>query len=130
MQFASEITKVKNMSVAMFNPSADLLKISEKAEKHFNHQLAHSDAKAIRFSVKENGCTGFSYVMDLVESPEKDDLEMVLGSDLHIFVDSTSVSILQGTEIDYVLDGVNSVVQFKNPNAKDFCGCGESFSVN
>lgn len=118
------------MSVASFNPSEDLLQVTEKATRHFKNQLNHSPANAVRFSVKENGCTGFSYVMDLVEEPMAEDLEMVVASDLHIFIDPKSLAVLKGTEVDYVLEGVNSVIKFKNPNAKDFCGCGESFSIN
>lgn len=118
------------MSVGTYNPSVDLVTITEKAERHFTSQLAQSEASAVRLSVKESGCTGFSYVMDLVSEPQSEDIEMVLASDLHVFVDSKSLSVLQGTEIDYVLEGVNSVIKFRNPNAKDFCGCGESFSIN
>jgi len=118
------------MSVATFNPAQDLLQVSEKATRHFKSQLSQSSANAVRFSVKENGCTGYSYVMDLVEEAKTEDLEMVVASDLHIFIDRNSLSVLRGTEIDYVLEGVNSVIKFKNPNAKDFCGCGESFSIN
>ena len=46
-----------------------------------------------------------------------------------VIVDPDSASIVDGTEIDFVKDGLNETFQFNNPNSKDACGCGESFNV-
>jgi iron-sulfur cluster assembly accessory protein len=64
-----------------------------------------------------------------VDGPQQEDLVLTLDG-LELFLDKASLSVLQGTEIDYVTEGVNSTVRFHNPNAKDYCGCGESFSIN
>lgn len=117
------------MSVESFNPSVDSVKVTEAAQRHFKRQLSTGSAKGVRLSVKESGCTGYAYVLDLVDAPEQEDLVLHLDG-LEIFLDKASLPVLQGTEIDYVTEGVNSTIRFQNPNAKDYCGCGESFSIN
>lgn len=117
------------MSVETFNPSQDAVKITDSAARHFARQLERENAGAVRLSVKESGCTGYMYVMDLVDEPVEGDLVLNVSEQVKIFLDQKSLPILQGTEVDYALEGVNRTVKFKNPNAKDMCGCGESFNV-
>ncbi len=117
------------MTVSTFDPTASLVRVSEKAERHFSKQLQHEQATAVRLSVKESGCTGFAYVLDMVNEAVADDIHMVLPTGINLYIDPKSVPVIQGTEIDYVLQGVNSVIEFRNPNVIDSCGCGESFSI-
>jgi iron-sulfur cluster assembly accessory protein len=84
----------------------------------------------VRLSVKESGCTGFMYVVDLVPASDADDLHMPLADDLELLIDRKSLAVVSGTQIDFVKEGVNRQLKFLNPNAKDYCGCGESFSVS
>lgn len=117
------------MTVLTFDPTETLVRVSEKAERHFTKQLELEQATAVRLSVKESGCTGFAYVLDMVTEAIADDIHLVLPSGISLYVDPKSVPVIQGTEIDYVLQGVNSVIEFRNPNVIDSCGCGESFSI-
>lgn len=117
--------------VASFDPARETVLVTPAAVEHFKRQIALSkDASAVRLSVKQSGCTGFMYVVDLVAESHGDDLHLPLADGLELLIDPTSVPVVSGTQIDYVLEGVNRQLKFLNPNAKDYCGCGESFSVN
>lgn len=114
----------------VYDPNADILRVKPAAVAHFCKQLSASpQAVAVRISVKESGCTGFMYVVDLVTQVPDADLKLQVTEELLISVDRTHLNVLAGTELDYVLEGVNRQLQFNNPNAQDHCGCGESFNV-
>jgi iron-sulfur cluster assembly accessory protein len=119
-----------NVSVESFDPNVNTVRVSAAAVEHFRRQLKlHPEARAVRLSVKESGCTGFMYVVDMVPDLSPEDLHLVLGGDVDFLIARNSLSIVSGTEIDMVTKGVNRQLSFLNPNAKDHCGCGESFSV-
>lgn len=123
------------MSVESFDPVQSTVEgavnVTAAAVEHFRSQLRKSaDAQAVRLSVKQSGCTGFMYVVDLVATGKPDDLQLQLEGDVPLLVDRGSVAVVNGTKIDYVTEGVNRQLRFLNPNAKDHCGCGESFNVN
>ena len=118
------------MSVGSFDP-ASTVKVTEAAKAHFRAQLQRDTAAhAVRLSVKESGCTGFMYVVDLIPEAGQDDVPVDLGDDLALVIDRASLPVVAGTEIDLVQEGVNRQLRFLNPNARDYCGCGESFNIN
>ena len=106
------------MSITLTQPAAQ--RIAEQIEKN--------QAIALRFAAKESGCSGFSYVMDFAESIDDDDTEFD-SFGVKVVIDSKSLSILDGTQIDYVSEGLNQTFKFSNPKATDECGCGESFAI-
>ncbi|WMS87600.1 HesB/IscA family protein [Pleionea litopenaei] len=116
------------MSVETFSPHDIELTMSDKAIRHFKRQLDSKSESAVRLSVKESGCSGFMYVMDFVNQGEDSDKPFTFDG-ISVFVAQDALPILNGTEIDLVTEGVNSSIQFKNPNAKAMCGCGESFTL-
>jgi len=119
------------MSVETFNPQQEVVSVTPSAVAHFKRQLrSHQSAKAVRLSVKQSGCTGWMYVVDLVEDGKPDDLHLALEHDVELLIDPGAVPVVGGTEIDYVTEGVNRQLKFNNPRVKDYCGCGESFSVS
>ncbi len=120
------------MAVDAFDPTEQTVRVSEAALAHFRKQLQSDDngARAVRLSVKQSGCTGYAYVVDLVSEPNPDDVTVPLDEDLTLLIDQQSLSMVAGTEIDLVQEGVNRQLRFLNPNASDYCGCGESFSIN
>ncbi|WP_417685487.1 iron-sulfur cluster assembly protein IscA [Pseudidiomarina gelatinasegens] len=82
----------------------------------------------IRLGIKTTGCSGLAYVMEFVD--EVDDTDTIIeASGVNIVVDGKSLVYLDGTEIDFVKEGLNEGFEFRNPNAKGECGCGESFNV-
>lgn len=117
------------MEVQHIDPQAPLL-VTDAAVRHFRQQIATAHAAGIRLRVKESGCTGYMYVVDLAEVAGDGDLVMQLADDVRLFVDCASLPILRGTTVDFVHEGLNSVLRFGNPNAQDHCGCGESFSIS
>jgi iron-sulfur cluster assembly protein len=83
----------------------------------------------LRVGVKKSGCTGFAYVVDYVDEPNSDD-HIFVNHGVDVYVDPKSLSAIDGMEIDYVRESLlNEGFEFRNPNVKDECGCGESFSV-
>lgn len=118
------------MSVESFDPGSQVVTVTPAALEHFRHQLSSQPGRAVRLSVKKSGCTGFMYVIDMVEQGTETDLHYQLDEQIELFVDSESLPILSGTQIDLVKEGINKQIRFINPNVIDQCGCGESFSVN
>lgn len=118
------------MAVASYDPGAPVVSVSPAALKHFESKLvAAGNSKLLRLSTEPSGCSGLSYVLDLVEAPQDDD-ELVKASEaVTLAIDKNAVQFLRGTEIDLVEEGVNRVVKFRNPNVVAECGCGESFTV-
>jgi len=108
---------------------ASVVTVSDAAVGHFAKQLEKSQASAIRLSLKQAGCTGYKYVIDEVDSPDDQDLDIALADGVHLYVDSRYISAIQGTEIDVRQQGLNFNLIMENPNVKDECGCGESFSI-
>jgi iron-sulfur cluster assembly accessory protein len=122
------------MSVKNYDPQAIAaapVSVTPSAIEHFRKQL-HKDqaARAVRLSVKQSGCTGFMYVIDLVPELNQTDLHQTLDEGVVLLIDRGSLNVVTGTQIDLVTEGVNRQLRFLNPNAKDHCGCGESFSIN
>ncbi|MEH2118065.1 HesB/IscA family protein [Nostoc sp.] len=106
--------------------------LSEKAELHLRGLLqgstpnANSATKGIRISVKDGGCSGHEYAMDITSKPQPDDLVSQQGKVL-VYVDAKSASLLEGIVVDFVEGVMESGFKFTNPNATDKCGgCGKS----
>ena len=82
----------------------------------------------LRLGVKTTGCSGLAYVLEFVDEVQSDD-QVFESRGVKVVVDSKSLLFLDGTEVDFGKEGLNEGFQFNNPNAKDACGCGESFTV-
>ena len=82
----------------------------------------------IRVGVMGGGCAGFQYSMDFEQAPKDGDITVEQGG-IKLYVDSMSSMYLQGVTIDYVVGLQGAGFKFNNPNAKNTCGCGSSFST-
>ncbi|HVN41361.1 MAG TPA: iron-sulfur cluster assembly protein IscA [Steroidobacteraceae bacterium] len=82
----------------------------------------------LRLAVKRTGCSGFAYVVNYAEEVRADDAVFECAG-VKVIVDAESLKCVDGTEIDFVREGLNEAFKFRNPNVKGECGCGESFSV-
>ena len=82
----------------------------------------------LRLGVKTMGCSGMGYVIEFVDELNADD-EVFEDRDVKVIVDKKSLVYIDGTEVDFVKEGLNEGFQFNNPKEKDACGCGESFTV-
>lgn len=93
-----------------------------------NFMVRRGKVEGLRVGVKKSGCSGFAYVLDFADAVNADDV--VYEQDgVKVIVAADSLTYLEGMELDYVREGLNSFFKFNNPNVKDSCGCGESFSV-
>ncbi|EEX91449.1 HesB family protein [Vibrio orientalis CIP 102891 = ATCC 33934] len=82
----------------------------------------------LRLGVKTTGCSGMAYVLEFVDELNEED-SVFEHSGVKVIIDPKSLVYLDGTELDYVKEGLNEGFEFNNPNAKSECGCGESFNV-
>jgi iron-sulfur cluster assembly protein len=82
----------------------------------------------VRLGVKTSGCSGMAYVMEFVDDLNDDD-QVFEERGVNVIIDPKSLVYLDGTEVDYGKEGLNEGFKFNNPNAKNECGCGESFTV-
>ena len=82
----------------------------------------------LRIGVRKSGCSGYAYTIDYADAVDADDV--VFDRDgVKVIVDAESLGLIDGTEVDFVKDGLNEAFKFRNPNVKGECGCGESFTV-
>ena len=84
--------------------------------------------QGVRLGVKQTGCAGFGYVLDAVNEPDKDDL-LFEADGAKLWVPLSAMPFIDGTEVDYVREGLNQLFKYHNPKAQNECGCGESFGV-
>jgi iron-sulfur cluster assembly protein len=82
----------------------------------------------LRLSVKKTGCSGFAYVVNYADEIAADDV-VFEDQGVKVIVDRDSLGYIDGTEVDFVKQGLNEAFRFRNPNVKGECGCGESFTV-
>ena len=82
----------------------------------------------LRVGVKRTGCSGWAYIVDYADSIDDDDV-VFDDDDIKVIVDKKSLELIDGTEVDFVKEGLNEAFKFRNPRSKGECGCGESFSV-
>ena len=82
----------------------------------------------LRVAVKTSGCSGFAYALEFVDAANDED-QRFEAHGVTVVVDPRSLTLLDGTELDFVREGLNEGFKFHNPNAKANCGCGESFAV-
>jgi iron-sulfur cluster assembly protein len=82
----------------------------------------------LRLGVRRSGCNGWAYTIDYADSVTPEDVVFDQGG-VKVIVAADSLRIIDGTEVDFVKDGLNEAFKFRNPNVKGECGCGESFNV-
>lgn len=82
----------------------------------------------LRLGVKTSGCSGMAYKLEFVDVTHDDDI-VFESYGVTVFTDAKSLAYLDGTELDFVKEGLNEGFKFNNPNVKNECGCGESFNT-
>lgn len=105
------------------------IQLSEVAADRVRHFLdSRGKGIGLRLGVKTTGCSGLAYVIEFVDELQEGD-EVFESRGVKVVIDPKSLVFLDGTEVDYAKVGLQEGFQFRNPNAKDNCGCGESFTV-
>ena len=98
------------------------------AERVRSHLARRGSGLGLRLAIKSSGCSGFSYVVDYADEARPDDL-VFDSHGIKVFVDPASLPAIDGTQVDFVRQGLNESFRFDNPNVRGECGCGESFTV-
>ena len=107
-----------------------IIKLSENAANRIKEIMLSAEKKSIgvRVGVKSGGCAGMSYVMEYAKEINPND-ELIEDKGVKVFIDSSAIMYLLGTEMDYKKEKFSSSFVFNNPNETERCGCGESFKV-
>ena len=105
------------------------ISMSQAAADHVNSFLANRGrGLGLRLGVRTTGCSGMAYVLEFVDEIAEHD-KVFESRGVKVVIDPKSMIYLDGTELDYVKEGLNEGFQFHNPNVRNECGCGESFNV-
>ncbi len=103
--------------------------LTDAAAKHVQKSLAkRGKGIGLRLAVKTSGCSGMAYALEFVDGANPEDVAFE-SKGLQVVIDPRSLPFLDGTELDFVREGLNEGFKFNNPNSKNECGCGESFGV-
>jgi len=105
------------------------ISMTQAAAEHVRRSLANrGKGEGIRLGVRTTGCSGLAYVLEFVDEIATEDL-VFESFDTKVIIDPKSLVYLDGTELDFVREGLNEGFKFNNPNVRGECGCGESFNV-
>ncbi|MEI6619839.1 MAG: iron-sulfur cluster assembly protein IscA [Betaproteobacteria bacterium] len=103
--------------------------LTEAAARHVARYLSkRGKGVGVRLGVRTTGCSGLAYQLEYVDALNPEDM-VFEGHGVKVLVDPKSLAYIDGTELDFVREGLNEGFRFNNPNERDKCGCGESFRV-
>lgn len=103
--------------------------LTENAARHVRRSLEkRGRGEGLRLGVRTSSCSGMAYVLEYADQIGAED-HVYESYGVKVLVDPKSLVYLEGTELDYTREGLNEGFRFNNPNQKESCGCGESFSV-
>jgi len=103
--------------------------MTDSAAAHVQRHLdQRGKGMGLRLAVRTTGCSGLAYVLEFADEVAAND-EVFEDHDIKVIVDKKSLVYLSGTELDFQKEGLNEGFLFRNPNVKDECGCGESFTI-
>ena len=121
---------VRSSKIGVKSTMKNVITLSEKAADRIKEIMSKDNNKSIgvRVGVKSGGCAGMSYIMEYTQEINPND-EIIEEKGVKVFIDSSAIMYLLGTEMDYKKEEFSSNFVFKNPNETERCGCGESFKV-
>jgi len=103
--------------------------LTDRAAEHVQRYIQkRGKGVGLRLGVKTTGCSGLAYKLEFADDILPEDAAFE-SNGVRVLIDPKSLAYLDGTELDFVREGLNEGFKFNNPNEKDRCGCGESFNV-
>jgi iron-sulfur cluster assembly protein len=103
--------------------------LTDRAAQHVQRYIEkRGKGVGLRLGVKTTGCSGLAYKLEFADEVAPEDMTFE-SNGVRVLIDPKSLAYLDGTELDFVREGLNEGFKFNNPNEKDRCGCGESFNV-
>lgn len=107
------------MAVSLTKPAADRVR---------SYLDARGKGVGLRVGIKKTGCSGYAYVVNYADDVCDSDV-VFEHHGVKVVVDKKCLELIDGTEVDFIKQGLNEAFRFRNPNVTGECGCGESFSV-
>ncbi len=105
------------------------ISLTDSAAKHVKTYLERrGKGIGVRLGVKATGCSGMAYTIEYADQVDEGD-HVFEDKGVRVVINPKSMVYLEGTELDFAREGLSEGFQFRNPNEKDRCGCGESFNV-
>jgi iron-sulfur cluster assembly protein len=89
---------------------------------------ARGSGVGLRLGVTQTGCSGYSYVINYADEIAESDV-VFEDKGVTVVIDPEALALIDGTEVDFVKNGLNEAFSFRNPNISGECGCGESFNI-
>jgi len=103
--------------------------LTDRAAQHVQRYIEkRGKGVGLRLGVRTTGCSGLAYKLEFADDIKPEDTTFETNG-VRVLIDPKSLAYLDGTELDFVREGLNEGFKFNNPNEKDRCGCGESFNV-
>ena len=125
----AQLLKVSRLKIEISRWGSKVIELSNDAAQHVRDFLQNrGHGEGIRVGIRTAGCSGLAYVLEFVDEPTPEDI-VFEDKGVKVVVDGKSLQFLDGTQLDFVKEGLNEGFKFTNPNVKDECGCGESFHV-
>ncbi len=93
-----------------------------------NHLEARGKGLGLRLGITKTGCSGYSYVINYADEITVSDV-VFEDKGVKVVVDPDALALIDGTEVDFIKNGLNEAFSFRNPNIAGECGCGESFNI-
>ncbi len=127
-------SKQETYPVGYYDPTeitaTDAITVSEEALAHLEKEIKKKGSGiGVRLSLEKSGCTGYRYLIDIVDAKQVDDKVFVITETFSVFVAADCFLKVRGSRIDYIRKGLNKIIEIKNPNETARCGCGESFTT-
>lgn len=120
--------------IKQHQPSLKPVTMTPAAIKHVQSEIKkhHADAEitGFRLYLSTAGCSGMMYKIEIVDHINSEDLCFPACTEFNIYIDKNAYPFVQGTEIDFVTEGLNQIFKYNNPNETASCGCGESFTID
>lgn len=105
------------------------ISLTESAASRVRNYLdARGDSVGLRLGVSKTGCSGYAYVINYADRVADTDI-VFEDKGVTVVVDAEALPLIDGTEVDFVKNGLNEAFSFRNPNVTGECGCGESFNI-
>ncbi len=124
---AEERLDLKHLATSKESTMA--ISMTEAAAQHIRRSLnGRGKGEGIRLGVRTTGCSGLAYVLEFVDEVVEED-QVFESHGEKVIIDPKSLTYLDGTELDFVKEGLSEGFKFNNPNVRGECGCGESFNI-
>ncbi len=107
---------------------SNAFRLTDRAAERIAEIAAENGGGALRIAVLAGGCSGFQYKFELDKQQVEDDV-VIEHAGAQVFIDQTSLELLEGSELDYTDALIGSHFAVRNPQAASSCGCGSSFAL-